>query len=136
MEVRLGLQSFNSPGLWLSPQEIYRLDLIFGYSPTQRLSCEHTQEIHQASTINSSNANYNGVAVPEPELMLKTRLHQGNHQVFIKWKHQLAAEASWEDAELFKQIYPTFQLEDEQILQVGRNIMVGKTYSRTRPPSG
>jgi len=78
---------------------------------------------------------HNGAAVPEPELMLKSRLHRGHLQVLIKWKHQPSAESSWEDAELFQKLYPTFQLEDELILQAGRDVMIGKTYTRRRHPN-
>jgi hypothetical protein len=39
---------------------------------------------------------YNGVTVPEPELVLKSGLHRGHLQVLIKWKHQPAAELSCE----------------------------------------
>lgn len=51
---------------------------------------------------------HNGVAVPKPELMLKSRLHRGQLQVLIKWKNQPAVESSWDDAELFQELYPTF----------------------------
>jgi hypothetical protein len=32
----------------------------------------------------------------------------------------------------FRQVYPTFQLKDELLAQVGRDVMVGNTYSRRR----
>jgi hypothetical protein len=32
----------------------------------------------------------------------------------------------------FRQVYPAFQLEDELLAQVGRDVMVGNTYSRRR----
>ena len=78
---------------------------------------------------------HDGAAVPEPELMLKSRLHRGQLQVLIKWKNQPPAESSWEDAELFQRVYPKFQLEDELILQAGRDVMIGKTYTRRRHPN-
>ena len=75
---------------------------------------------------------HEGTAVPEPELMLKSRIYRGQLQILIKWKNQPAAESSWEDAELFREVYPEFQLEDELILQAGRDVMIGKTYTRRR----
>jgi hypothetical protein len=50
----------------------------------------------------------NGIVIPEPELMLKTCSYRGKLQVLIKWKHQPPAQSSWEDAELFQQLYPKF----------------------------
>lgn len=44
---------------------------------------------------------HEGGVVPEPDLMLKSRLYQGQLQVLIKWKNQPAMESSWEDAKLF-----------------------------------
>lgn len=73
---------------------------------------------------------HEGAAVLEPDLMLKSRLQWGQLQVLIKWKNQPVAESSWEDAELFQKLYPKFQLENELILQTGRDVMVGKTYAR------
>jgi hypothetical protein len=36
------------------------------------------------------------------------------------------ADSSWEELELFKKLYPKFQLEDKLILQVGRDVTVVK----------
>ena len=51
---------------------------------------------------------HKGAVVLEPDLMLKSRLYWGQLQVLIKWKNQPAAESSWEDAELFQNLYPKF----------------------------
>ena len=59
---------------------------------------------------------HEGATIPEPDLMLKSRLYRRQLQVLIKWKNQPAAESSWEDAELFQKLYPKFHLEDELIL--------------------
>jgi hypothetical protein len=40
--------------------------------------------------------------------------------------------ATWEDVESFRVKYPEFQLEDELLLDGGRDVMVGHTYSRRR----
>jgi hypothetical protein len=67
--------------------------------------------------------------------MLKSRINRAQLQILIKWKNQPAAESSWEDAKLFKEVYPEFQLEDDLILQAGRDVMIGKTYTRRRAKS-
>jgi hypothetical protein len=36
----------------------------------------------------------------------------------------------------FKHVYPTFQLEDELLAQVGRDVMVGMTYHRCKNRPG
>jgi len=36
----------------------------------------------------------------------------------------------------FQRLFPKFQLEDELLLQEGRDVMVGLTYKRRRPKSG
>lgn len=49
-----------------------------------------------------------GIAILEPELMLKNRVISGRLQVLIKWKNQPSIESSWEDAETFQKLYPKF----------------------------
>jgi hypothetical protein len=68
----------------------------------------------------------NGVALPEPESMLKARANGDKIEVLIKWKDQLVADSSWEEIGHFRKLYPKFQLEDELILQVGRDVTVVK----------
>jgi hypothetical protein len=53
-------------------------------------------------------------------------------QVLVQWKGESAASATWEDIEPFHAKYPDFQLEDELVLDGGRDVMVGRTYSRRR----
>jgi hypothetical protein len=53
-------------------------------------------------------------------------------QVLVQWKGESAASATWEDVEPFRAKYPDFQLEDELVLDGGRDVMVGRTYSRRR----
>ena len=38
----------------------------------------------------------------------------------------------WADVEVFTAKYPDFQLEDELLLDGGRDVMWGRTYSRKR----
>jgi hypothetical protein len=60
------------------------------------------------------------------------RLAHGVRQVLVQWKGESAASATWEDVEPFCAKYPAFQLEDELVLEGGRDVMVGRTYSRHR----
>ena len=50
----------------------------------------------------------------------------------MQWKGESAASATWEDIEPFRAKYPEFQLEDELLLDGGRDVMVGRTYTRRR----
>jgi hypothetical protein len=59
-------------------------------------------------------------------------LARGVHQVLIQWQGESAASATWEDVRPFRAKYPDFQLEDELVLDRGRDVMVGRTYSRRR----
>ena len=72
---------------------------------------------------------HEGVAVPKLEQMIKAELYRGNLHVLVKWKGQPATKIIVGGAELIKQLYQTFQLEDKLILHAG-DVMVGKTYSR------
>jgi hypothetical protein len=67
-----------------------------------------------------------GVALPEPESMLKARAKDNKIEILIKWKDQPAADSSWKGLDYFRQLYPKFQLEDELILQTGRDVIVVK----------
>jgi hypothetical protein len=39
---------------------------------------------------------------------------------------------AWEDVDSFLDQYPTFQLEDELLVEGGRDVMWGRTYTRKR----
>jgi hypothetical protein len=45
---------------------------------------------------------------------------------------QAAAEATWVPAEEFRTLYPSYQLEDELLLQGGGDVMCGIKYQRRR----
>ena len=62
---------------------------------------------------------HHGAAVPEPERAVRARLAQGVRQVLIRWKGEPASSATWEDIDAFIEQHPTFQLEDELLLQGG-----------------
>ena len=73
---------------------------------------------------------HHGATQPVPERASKARLARGVRQVLIHWQNEPAASATWEDLEDFQDRYPTFQLEDELLLQGGRDVMWGRQYSR------
>jgi hypothetical protein len=75
---------------------------------------------------------HHGAVDPEPDRAVRFRLARGVHQVLVQWKGESAASATWEDVEPFRAKYPDFQLEDELVLDGGRDVMVGRTYSRRR----
>ena len=73
-----------------------------------------------------------GAVVPEPERAVRARLARGVQQVLIHRKGESAANATWEDVGDFSAKYPGFQLEDELLLEGGRDVMVGRRYIRRR----
>jgi hypothetical protein len=75
---------------------------------------------------------HNGAVQPEPDRAVRLRLARGVRQVLIKWKGEPATSASWEDLDSFRDKYPSFQLEDELLVEEGRDVMWGRTYSRRR----
>ena len=50
----------------------------------------------------------------------------------MQWKGESPASATWEDVEPFVAKYPAFQLEDELLLEGGRDVMWGRMYTRRR----
>jgi hypothetical protein len=75
---------------------------------------------------------HNGTTVPEPEHAVRTRLVRGVHQVLIHWKGETAASVTWEDVDSFLDKYLAFQLEDELLVEGGRDVMWGCAYARRR----
>jgi len=71
-----------------------------------------------------------GRVVPEPEAVLKSRLARGHLEFLVQWKGAPATETSWVNRDEFQRLFPKFQLEDELLLQEGRDVMVGLRYSR------
>ncbi|WVZ82924.1 hypothetical protein U9M48_030129 [Paspalum notatum var. saurae] len=74
---------------------------------------------------------YYGAALPVPSRAIRMRLARGVRQILIQWKDQPASAASWEDVDDFVRRYPQFQLEDELLVEGGRDVMWGKQYVRT-----
>ena len=75
---------------------------------------------------------HNGAVIPEPEQAVRYRLARGIQQVLIRWKGQATTDATWEDVADFRDKFPHFQLEDELIVEGGRDVMYGRTYRRRR----
>ena len=68
--------------------------------------------------------------IPEPLRVERARLARGVRQVLVQWRGEPAESASWEDLDDFRSKYPTFQLEDELVLEGRRDVMYGRTYAR------
>jgi hypothetical protein len=73
---------------------------------------------------------HNGAAMPEQEHVLRSRLARGVRQLLVHWKGEPAVSATWEDADSFIDRYPLFQLEDELLVEGGRDVMWGRHYQR------
>ncbi|WVZ83082.1 hypothetical protein U9M48_030262 [Paspalum notatum var. saurae] len=73
-----------------------------------------------------------GQVCPEPQAVLKSRMARGIHELLVQWKGQPAANAAWINLSESIRLYPNFQLEDELIVQGGRDVMWGRKYQRRR----
>jgi hypothetical protein len=71
----------------------------------------------------------------EPETAMRAEQRRGVWYVRIKWRRLPDEDATWEQLEEFHGHYPYFQLEDELFVQVGRDVMTGRTFGR-RPRRG
>jgi transposase InsO family protein len=78
----------------------------------------------------------NGRVLVAPEKVLKGRIARGRQQLLVRWKGAPAAESAWVELEDFVQQYPDFQLEDELLLQGGRDVMYGSTFGRRQRGKG
>ena len=56
--------------------------------------------------------------------------------MLVHWKGEPASSASWEDVESFVARYPHFQLEDELLVEGGRDVMWGRVYRRRSNAQG
>lgn len=73
----------------------------------------------------------NGRVLPVPVRAVRALLNRGRWELLVQWEGRAATDASWEDLEEFKQLYPSVQLADE--LFVGKEgsgvgAFVGKKY--------
>ena len=74
--------------------------------------------------------------VVEPEAVLRGRLARGQREVLVRWKGAPTAETSWVALDEFRERFPHFQLEDELLLQGGRDVMWGRIYGRRKRVQG
>jgi hypothetical protein len=51
--------------------------------------------------------------------VMKSRLARGTIELLLTWKGRENADASWMEAMEFRQLYPSFQLEDELLVKGG-----------------
>jgi hypothetical protein len=71
-----------------------------------------------------------GCACLAPTKVIKSRLTRGHHDVLVQWTRLSVVDASWVDLDEFRKLYPAFQLEDELVIEGGRDIMWGLHYSK------
>jgi hypothetical protein len=68
---------------------------------------------------------HHGAVLPVPEKVVRMRLARGVRQVLVRWVGTAPSEATWEDVDDFVQRFPTFQLEDELLVEGGKRCYVG-----------
>jgi hypothetical protein len=73
-----------------------------------------------------------GQVVVQPETVLKAHVARGRRELLVSWTGAPAAETKWVDLEEFVQHFPDYQLENELLLQGGRDVMWGLAYSRRK----
>jgi hypothetical protein len=73
---------------------------------------------------------HNGAMVLEPDRAVRARLARGVRQILVQWKGEPPSSATWEDVDSFVECYPSFQLEDELLVEGGRDVLWGRHYQR------
>jgi hypothetical protein len=71
-----------------------------------------------------------GHAYPQPAEIIKSWFTHGVQELLIRWEGQVVANATWVELQAFKAVFPSFQLEDELVLDGGRDVMTNLAYSR------
>lgn len=79
---------------------------------------------------------HHGAAVPEPECVSRSRLAGGVRQLLVHWKGESATSATWEDADNFMDRYPSFQLEDELLVEGGGEMSCGADTTSAKGANG
>jgi len=77
-----------------------------------------------------------GRFLPAPAQALRAQLRRGVWHVLVQWQGLSADEATWEALDDFRDLYPSFQLEDELFQKAGRDVMTGIHYERRSGTSG
>ncbi|KAG8052667.1 hypothetical protein GUJ93_ZPchr0001g30598 [Zizania palustris] len=68
--------------------------------------------------------------LPTPERVLRaqlcrTQLYQGVWHVLVQWHGMFTVDATWEQLQAFKDLYPDIQLEEELFEEAGRDVRTG-----------
>jgi hypothetical protein len=74
-----------------------------------------------------------------PQVVVRAKPTGNSWELLVKWANLSSAEATWEQLDTFKDVYPDFQLEDKLFRQEGENVMDSyfrNQYSRRKKPSG
>jgi hypothetical protein len=71
-----------------------------------------------------------GRAIPQLAEVITGCLARGVHELLVRWTGQAVADATWVELGTFKRDFPSFQLEDELVLQGGRDVMTRIPYQR------
>jgi hypothetical protein len=73
--------------------------------------------------------------VPMPQEVVRAKPTTNSWELLVKWQGCIAAEASWEQLDAFKEAYPDFQLKDKLFRQEGGSVMDSyfqKRYSKRK----
>jgi hypothetical protein len=62
---------------------------------------------------------HNGVLVPAPEHAVRYQVARDVQQVLVRWKGEPVSAATWEDLDDITAKYPSFQLEDDLVVEGG-----------------
>lgn len=77
-----------------------------------------------------------GRILPAPECALKAQQRRGVSKVLIQWRGLSSDDATWENVDDFRAVFPYFQLEDKLFSQAGRDVMCDIQYKGERAVSG
>jgi hypothetical protein len=69
-----------------------------------------------------------GRVIPIPAKALSTCMRRGVKHILVQWAGSSEMDATWEPFDDFVQQYPTFQLEDELLVEQGRDVTWGIRY--------
>jgi hypothetical protein len=75
---------------------------------------------------------HHGRACAEPKAVLHGKAARGHRELLIQWKGLQATNATWRDLAEFRSMYPRFQLDDELLVEEGRDVMIGIRYQRCK----
>jgi hypothetical protein len=74
-----------------------------------------------------------GCLLQAPEKVLCSQIRNGQRHILVQWAGFPSANATWENADEFREGYPEFQLEDELFREGESGVMFNRKYSRRRP---